>query len=328
VSKFSKVTVFSGLNNLNDITLDDKYSTLLGYTQNELELYFSAWIAYTSEKINHPQEKLLDWVRQWYNGYSWDGRNFVYNPFSILNFFEKCQFQNFWFSSGTPTFLVKMLIERNHAFQELEGYECDQSFFESYELTRLNPVSLLFQTGYLTIKETFGSLTMPMYRLNYPNLEVKESLQKHFLAEFSGFSSEKGGILIYHLLQALKSHSLHDFIGKLQELFSSIPYNMFISGREAYYQTVMYLVLSLLGVHVQCEVQTNQGRIDAIIKTDDTIYILEFKIGKAEQALTQILKKNYAKPYLSQGKKIQLLGIGFDPKKRNIHDWKTQKISG
>jgi hypothetical protein len=324
VSKFSKVSVFSGLNNLNDITLDNKYSTLLGYTQSELELNFSVWFEHACQNINLTLEKLLDWIRQWYNGYSWDGRNFVYNPFSILNFFEKCQFQNFWFSSGTPTFLVKTMVQNRLPVEQLENYESTPLLLEAWDMDQMNVPSLLFQTGYLTIKKVRdipgGGL---IYNLSYPNREVKEAFLAYMLGAYSHTPAHQSGVTVYHLRQALENNDLEKFMAILKSVYAGIPYNVSAMSGEGHYHAVFYTLLTLLGLQLHCEVQTNQGRIDDIIQTNQTIYILEFKIGKAEQALAQIIKKGYAEPYSSQGKKILLIGIGFDAKKHNIHDWKT-----
>lgn len=177
VSKFSRVSVFSGLNNLNDITMDERYATMLGYTQGELESYFQGRIEQMAAGWGISQGELLAKIREWYNGYSWQGKDFVYNPFSILQFFDKKSFDNYWFSSGTPTFLVKKIKEFDIDTERFEKYETNQFLFDSYDIDRMNVFSLLFQTGYLTvkaIKET--SSGSRIYELSYPNREVKESL--------------------------------------------------------------------------------------------------------------------------------------------------------
>lgn len=187
VSKFSRVSVFSGLNNLRDITLSGEFSTLLGWTEEDLVGYFSEAIKDLAKEKKVTYDFLLQNIKRWYNGYSWNGIDFVYNPHSILNFFKERQFDNYWFTSATPTFLIEQIRNHQTPIESFDHYETDSSIFESYDLERMNVVSLLFQTGYLTIKrieET--SLTSRAYYLSYPNTEVKESFLKHLLAEFSG----------------------------------------------------------------------------------------------------------------------------------------------
>ncbi|MCP5046551.1 MAG: AAA family ATPase, partial [bacterium] len=173
VSKFARVSIFSDLKNLNDITVGRNYATLLGYTQDELVRYFSDHIDLFSKDSGMSRQHLLEQFKLWYNGYSWDGENFLYNPFSILNLFDKNQFGNYWFATGTPTFLINHIRSRNKNIAELENVKVDDSIFESYDIDNLEVVSLLFQTGYLTIKGITLAGVRPFYTLSYPNLEVK-----------------------------------------------------------------------------------------------------------------------------------------------------------
>lgn len=195
VSKFSKVSVFSGLNNLRDITLSEEYSTLLGYTQDELELYFAGWIKAALKKLNMSKKELLGQIRDWYNGYSWNGKDSVYNPFSILNFFQESQFQNFWFSTGTPGFLIQAIKDQKEDIQGIESYEADALVFDSFEIGHLHPISLLFQSGYLTIKEIRHQYGMVSYLLSYPNREVKDSFLKYITGDLTNLAAEKAGTM-------------------------------------------------------------------------------------------------------------------------------------
>ena len=186
VSKFSKVSVFSDLNNLDDITLDKKYTTMLGYTHQELRHYFDQRLEKLETELGIKKHLILEKINLWYNGYSWDGKNFVYNPHSVLNVFKKERFDNYWFASATPTFLFKQIQTFHTPVEKLENYESDGTIFESYDIDRMNVISLLFQTGYLTIKKIDEiSLTTRMYYFSYPNMEVKESFLKHLFSEFS-----------------------------------------------------------------------------------------------------------------------------------------------
>ncbi|HLP45450.1 MAG TPA: AAA family ATPase [Candidatus Kapabacteria bacterium] len=183
VSKFSRMSIFSDLNNLNDITIDDNFSTLLGITRDELLTYFSDRIERLRETMGMTEKDFLDHLKHWYNGYSWDGRHFLYNPYSLINFFSKNRFGNYWFATGTPTFLINHIKNRKQDITMLERYEVDEFFFESYEIENLEVAAMLFQTGYLTIKEIKPVGLKAQYILSYPNEEVKESFLKHFLAD-------------------------------------------------------------------------------------------------------------------------------------------------
>jgi len=326
VSKFSRVSIFSDLNNLYDITIDDNFSTLLGLTQDELLKYFDDRIDWLSQKMKMSKNVFLENVKQWYNGYSWDGSHFLYNPHSILNFFSKNRFSNYWFASATPTFLINHMKKRKKDITALEREEVDEAIFESYDIENLEVLSMLFQTGYLTIKDIIPVGIKSKYVLSYPNEEVKESFLKHFLASYTTEETGIVGSKILDLVEAAGKDDLENFFIIIKSLFASIPSHIFIENREAYYHTVIYLVLKLLGVYIEVEVHTNKGRIDAVIETESHIYILEFKMGTSDEALSQIEERKYHEKYLSSGKSIQLIGVGFDEKEKNISDYKEKTI--
>jgi hypothetical protein len=322
VSKFSRVSVFSGLNNLRDITISEEYASILGYRQHELEFFFKDYITAAATALKQDPQFLLNTIRSWYNGYSWNGRDFVYNPYSILNFFQEKRIQNYWFGSGTPTFLIKLMQQSPKPLPEYEKYECDADVFESFEIERINPVSLLLQTGYLTIKKMYEkSVGRWRFLLDYPNLEVKESFLKHLLADLKQSYPDAVGNTIYQLLDTINKNDPDEFISILKSIFASIPYNIFMGKQEAYYHTIIYLVFGLLGTHIQAEQQTNQGRIDVVLHSNQFVYIMEFKMGKAKEALAQIQDKGYGEKYKTHNKTLIFMGIGFDAKKRNIGDW-------
>lgn len=328
VSKFSRVSIFSGLNNLNDITIDDNFATLLGYTHEELLHYFKDRLEALAQKLRIPEKDILGYLKRWYNGYSWDGSNFVYNPFSILNLFSKNRFGNYWFSSGTPTFLINHTKNKNKDIRELEKEEVDESIFESYDIENLEILSMLFQTGYLTIKEIrpIGIGIKSKYILSYPNEEVKESFLKHFLASYSIDEPGIVGNKILDLSECIRKDDLETFFTIIKSLFAAIPSHIFIKEREAYYHTVIYLVMTLLGAIIDVEVHTNKGRIDAVVKTEKNIYLFEFKMGTADHGLAQIEEMKYYERFLSSGKTIQLIGVGFNEKEKNISDYKLKQI--
>ncbi|MGA1825974.1 MAG: AAA family ATPase [bacterium] len=327
VSKFARVSVFSGLNNLNDITVDEKYSTMLGYTQDELEFNFQDRISAMKKKFNLSKRELMDEIKAWYNGYSWDGKNYLYNPFSILNLFEKMSFGNYWFSSSTPTFLVKTIKKYAVDIKKIDGYESNQLLFDSFDIDRMNIYSLLFHTGYLAIKDVKDiSLSERIFRFSYPNREVKESFIDYLLAEFAGGLPDEMGVMAYKLQDAIKEDDLEEFFYIIRSLFASIPYNIFKGENESYYHAVIYLILTLVGVRIKTEVQTNIGRIDAVIESIKNIYILEFKVGTSKQALDQIKEKRYYEKYMVSEKKIKLVGVGFNVKNRNISDYNAEEL--
>lgn len=314
VSKFSKVSVFSELNNLKDITIHPHFTTLVGYTQQEVEYYFAKRITEIAKRRGESEEELLDRIRSWYNGYSWDGKNFVYNPFSALSFFDSGQFQNYWFSTGTPTFLIKLL--RNRKQIDLEDIEVDQSVFESYNL---DTYSLLFQTGYNTIKSLgeFG-----IYTLSYPNQEVKESMLRHLIGEFRHDSPAVTTPIVIKLRKAFIDHDLDAVMTIINSLFKSIPASIFIKEKEAYYHSIVFLVFLYLGQFIEAEAHTSDGRVDAVVETDTHIYLLEFKLDEsASKALAQIHQKNYADKYKAQAKKLVGIGINFDSKTKSVDSW-------
>ncbi len=326
VSKFSRMSIFSDLNNLNDITIDDNFPTLLGLTHDELLKYFDHRIQQLSQKMRIPKNELLEHIKDWYNGYSWDGCHFLYNPHSILNFFSKNRFGNYWFASATPSFLINHIKNRKKDIRSLEKEEVDEAIFESYDIENLEVISMLFQTGYLTIKDIKPVGIKSQYVLSYPNEEVKESFLKHFLADYTTEETGIVGSKILDLVEAARKDDLENFFIIIKSLFAAIPSHIFIKDREAYYHTIIYLILKLLGVNIKVEDHTNKGRIDAVIETETNIYVMEFKMGTSDEALVQIERMKYHEKYLSSGKSIQLIGIGFDEEEKNISNYKVKPV--
>jgi len=319
VSKFSKVSIFSELNNLTDLTIHPKFTTLVGYTQEELEHYFEEGFQELTGALAPTKAKLLAKIKEWYNGYSWDGENFVYNPFSILSFFGAGKFRNFWFTTGTPTFLIKLLKKRQ--LIDLTQIEVDQGAFESYDIENLDTFPLLFQTGYLTIKseEEFGIFT-----LDYPNKEVKESMLRHLIGTFRDDSPARTTPIVIKLRKAFLENDYKKIITIINSLFKSIPSHIFIKEKEAYYHSVVFLVFQYLGQFIDAEVNTSDGRIDAVVQTDTHVYIVEFKLDEsADIAIQQIQEKGYGEKYQALEKQVVGLGINFSSTTKSVADWKT-----
>ncbi len=319
VSKFARVSIFSGLNNLDDITIDSRFATIVGLTQEEVENAFPDYLAEFQQHAGYSREELLELIRFWYNGYSWDGLTRLYNPFSLLNLFAKMEFGNYWFATGTPTFLMKTFREQQIDISTLEQQRLGLPAFDTYDIAHLEMTALLFQTGYLTIKgfkkARYGAKS---YILSYPNFEVQESLLTYLLADFSGEPAPKVQPLHEEMYTYLEEEKLDAFIQLMQSLISGIPYPLHIK-EEAYYHSLFYMILKLLGADVDAEVLTDKGRVDGVLEYDDLIYIIECKYGESgrkmetltKNALKQIHDKKYYEPFLNSGKKILLLGIGF-----------------
>jgi len=320
VSKFSRAGVFSDLNNLNDITMDSNYCDILGITEDELEKYFHDYINVCANELGIAYDEMKEKIRDHYNGYRFSRKNLkVYNPFSILNFFSKREIKNYWFESGTPTFLIKLIKDKNFFLPQAENLIVKESIFSTYELENLNPSALLFQTGYLTIKDY--DFETNEYVLSYPNKEVKysflEILYKSYVYE------DNGENLYLKLGRYLRAGDVESFIETAKSIFAGISYSVGSKLNEANFHTLFYLMVNAGGTPAEMELLTCEGRIDMVVETKDRIYIMEFKCNQsAEKAIEQIKDKNYAEKFKNKSKEIILLGINFDIEKRNKAEWK------
>lgn len=320
VSKFSKVSLFSDLNNLEDITLAYYSGTLTGYTQAELEQYFEEELNHLAAREELDYSALLAKVKLWYNGYLWGGKEKVYNPFSILNLAKQRSFANFWWATGTPTFLIKYLKkEFQYNIETIEvGYDMEESY--TLENIALNP--LLFQTGYLTIHE-YKKIDR-LFVLGYPNLEVKDAMHRYLLAAFTERDKGESQALFSHIRQSLEAGKLEQLISLINTLFSTIPHQIFQQKQEAFFHAVLHLSFSGVGLLTESEVSTSQGRVDTVVHTERCIYIMEFKLDEsADSALKQIQEKRYGSPFLNQGKEVMAIGINFSSTKKTVEEWKA-----
>jgi hypothetical protein len=316
ISKFSRVSVFSVLNSLNDITLDDRYSTICGYTQEELEYYFPEHILDTANYQNLTREKLLKLIKSWYDGYSWDGKSAVYNPFSTLCFFDKRAFDNYWFSSGTPSFLVELIKKRNDLMPVLSPVTMGSSAYNSWDPDSISEIPLLFQTGYLTVKKLeLDNDRVPLYTLGSPNKEVSISMQEHLMAAYTSSSIDQVDNLRRAMQQQILLNDATGLENSFKKLLAHVPYQL--DGKsEAYYHSIFLIAMNLLGFNVQGEISTNRGRIDAVWEQSGQVVVAELKYGagkKAEallaEALAQIHDRRYYEKYA--GNEVKLLGIAF-----------------
>jgi hypothetical protein len=313
VSKFSKVSLFSGLNNLKDITVDKRYSSVCGYTDEDVDTVFAAELPGLDREL----------IRQWYNGYNWTGES-VYNPFDLLLLFDNREFRPYWFETGTPTFLVDVLTERRVRLPDLERLQAPESLLSAFEVGDISTEALMFQTGYLTIDSVRRIGAFAQYRLRYPNLEVRASLSGAMLQRLRPNPAEYGAqsTKLYDLLLA------NDFAG-LESLFTaffaSIPHDWFrnnpIAQYEGYYASVFYAYFASLGLDIVPEESSNAGRLDMAVRFNGQVYLFEFKVVELEPegaALEQIKKRGYADKYRDRNEPIHLIGVEFSREQRKV----------
>ncbi|TAE19547.1 MAG: AAA family ATPase, partial [Bacteroidetes bacterium] len=324
VSKFAKVSVFSDLNNLNDISLDEDYSNIVGFTQAELETDFAPEIKALAARNNRTESEFLAEIKHWYNGYSWGGLDTVYNPFSLLNFFAgKGSFRNFWFSTGTPTWLVKELQDKK--MYDVEGIQSDETILSNFDYYHINPSTLLFQTGYLTIKHY--DTKRQLYTLGYPNEEVRVSFMIHLSNAYRSDYQGQALPIAAGLEEALNNGDVAEAMQIINVVFSTIPYDLWQRENEHFYHALIHLTFTLLGVYVQSEVHTSRGRCDAVVQTKDYIYAFEFKLDKtAQEALDQIAAKGYLAPYAQSGKQCVAVGANFSTPLKAVESWLTAEV--
>jgi hypothetical protein len=308
VSKFSKVSIFSDLNHLKDITISTDYSTMLGYTETEIEYYFHARIQQIADYQALTYEQCFEKMRLWYNGYSWHkGRNKVYNPTSVLNFLEDKEFKNYWFETGTPTFLINLLSDK--FIYNIENLEVSEKRLGSFNLENIDDITLLFQTGYLTIQAEDDGI----YTLSYPNLEVRDSMTHYLLAAYTHQQDLKP--TARDMFRCFAKRDFEQLMHLLNSMLGEIPYQIFDAKQEKYYHAVIFLTFRLLGYYAQAEPSVSKGRIDAVVETVDGIFIFEFKVnGTIEDAMTQIHKNKYYQRYIASSKDIYLLAVVFQDK--------------
>jgi len=314
VSAFSKVSIFSDLNNLDNLTLSPWAHTLLGLTHQELERFFPEQIA----RVN------VEKLKEWYNGYCWGGDTRVYNPFSILRFFKDGQhYQNYWFETGTPTFLVKEM--KRQQFFDIEHTAAASSSLLNFDLQRLQPLPVLFQTGYLTIERYVEDDLL--YILRYPNREVKHSMQEILLNEYLDFPVEGATPRVVNLRNALRNKDIALTVEIINAAFAEIPAEHWAGQNEHFYHAVTHLMFSMLGTYIQSEVNSSKGRCDAVVQTADTIYAFEFKLDKsADEALRQVHERGYLAPYAHSGKTRIAVGINFSSQEKQVTDWKREIV--
>ncbi len=322
VSKFSKVSLFSGLNNLKDITLDPRYSAICGYTDQELDEVFAAELPGLDRQA----------IRDWYNGYNWLGKESVYNPFDVLLLFDCHEFDSWWFETGSPTFLIDMLVKRGVSPLKLDGMFADKKLLSTFDVDDMATEALLFQTGYLTIKDVDQDEDGTDYRLGYPNREVRLSLNKALLEQLTGRSTHSADAK--RLRELLAAGNTDGLEAHLKAFYDNIPYewhtNTNMARFEGYFASVFYahFAAALGSATITVEDSSSRGRADLTVRLAERVYIFEFKVVEragAGAAMAQLRERNYANKYQMLGKSIHLVAVEFSSESRNLVGFKAER---
>ena len=325
VTKFSQVSVFSDLNQLNDISMDYDYGTICGITHQELISNFDPEIELLAKVNAMSKKETIEQMTRQYDGYHFHPyAEGVYNPFSVLNAFFKKEFGNYWFQTGTPTFLVNLLKKADYDIRTLmDGVEATASTFTEYRAEANNPIPLIYQSGYLTIKNF--DKRFKIYTLGFPNDEVRYGFLNFLVPFYTPITDDKKNFYIGNFIQELEKGEVTPFMHRFEAFFADIPYEL-NDKTERHYQVIVYLIFKLMGQFTQAEVHSAKGRADAIVQTPDYIYIFEFKLnGTAEEALKQIDEKGYAEPFKSDKRKLLKVGVEFSAETRNVSRWLVEE---
>lgn len=320
VTKFGKVSVFSDLNNLIDLSMDRRYIDICGITEKEIHDNLEVELHELAEVQGMTYEETCQELKECYDGYHFTYNAIgLYNPFSILNTFAKMEFGSYWFETGTPTYLVELLKRDHYDLHRLAHEQTDVDVLNSIDSTSKNPIPVIYQSGYLTIKDynkEFG-----IYRLGFPNREVEEGFVKYLLPFYANVDKVESPFQIVQFVEEIRKGECDAFFRRLQSFFSDTPYEL-VRDLELHYQNVLFIVFKLIGFYVKAEYHTSEGRIDLVLQTDQYIYIMEFKLeGTAEEALRQIEEKKYAQPFAMDARRLFKVGVNFSNKTRNIEKW-------
>lgn len=328
VSKIGKISILSDLNMLNDLTLHEKFTTLLGYTEKELRHYFVEYITEAARREEMTEEALLAEIKFYYNGYSWDGieTNKVYNPFSIVNYFQNFDFRNYWFDTGTPTILIRGARQNQLSLNDLDKLEVTGELLGNADLKHFYSISLLFQAGYLSIKEVRKAKGGRNYRLGFPNEEVKKSFASHLLTEYIGKDWGYVDTTISHQLKlCIENEDWEKMFRIFPPVIESTSYNVnkFVEG---YFHTIMHVLVYSTGLVTFSELESQQGRLDMVTATYTAVVIFEFKQNEsAAAAIAQIKEKGYDKRFYLSGLRLFLVGINFLSSEKRINDIKVEQ---
>ena len=320
VTKFSKISIFSDLNNLQDISMDERFAAICGITEEELYDVFEEDIRLLGEHNGMSEEETRKALKDSYDGYHFTANcPDLYNPFSLLNAFSSKELGSYWFETGTPTFLIQLLKQGHYNLYNLYHEQVSKDMLGDIDNVGGNPLPMLYQSGYLTLKgydREFGT-----YTLGFPNREVAEGFNRHLLLGYAKVPSGNPTFQIQNFVLEVRRGDTDAFLQRLQSFFADTPYEL-ARDLELHYQNVLFIVFKLLGFYVQVEYHTSRGRIDLVLKTADYIYVMEFKLeGTAEEALQQIEDKHYALPFATDQRRVYKVGVNFSKDRRNIEKW-------
>lgn len=320
VTKFGKVSVFSDLNNLDDISMWNEYIDICGINDKELHENLEPELHEFADAQGMTYDNFCDKLKEYYDGYHFTHNSIgIYNPFSLLNAFKRKEFGSYWFETGTPTYLVKLLKKHHYDLERMAHEETDAQVLNSIDSESTNPIPVIYQSGYLTIKgydEEFG-----IYSLGFPNREVEEGFVRFLLPFYANTNKVEAPFEIQKFVREVREGDYDAFFRRLQSFFADTPYEL-VRDLEVHFQNVLFIVFKLVGFYVKAEYHTSQGRIDLLLQTDKYIYVMEFKLnGTAEEALQQINDKQYALPFQTDARKLFKIGINFSTATRNIEKW-------
>ena len=321
VTKFGKVSVFSDLNNLNDISMDAAFFDICGITENELRTNFEIEVAELADKLGKSVDETYTALRENYDGYHFCEEKLpgVYNPFSLLNAFYKGNIGAYWFETGTPTYLMELLKMHQYNLSRIEKEEVVCDVLNSVDIASTNPLPVIYQSGYLTIKgydPDFG-----LYHLGFPNREVKQGFVRFLIPSYTNVDAVGSAFEISRFVRSLRAGDIEGFMERLQSFLSACPYEL-EPEQERHFQSVMFILTALCGYHVQIEEHTNKGRMDMTVQTKDYVYIFEVKFNKsAEEALAQIDEKGYAERFQNDERTLMKIGVNYSTAERNINEW-------
>lgn len=325
VTKFSKVSIFSDLNNLMDISFDKRYAELCGITENEIHTWLEEDLYDLAANTNMSYEQVCTSLKERYDGYHFtEDSNGLYNPFSLLNTFARMKFGNYWFETGTPSYLAQLLKQNKYNLTRLSNEVVTNDLLNGIDTLANSPIPVLYQSGYLTIKDYNSRFNV--YTLGFPNKEVEEGFISYLLPYYAHVQPAESAFQIMSFIDEIEKGKIEAFFLRLQSFFADTPYEM-IRDLELHYQNVLFILFKLLGFYTEAEYHTSEGRIDLLVKTGKFIYLMEFKLeGTAEEALAQINEKHYAIPFQADGRRIFKIGVNFSSKTRNIQKWIVEEI--
>ena len=320
VTKFGKVSVFSDLNNLDDISMRNQYIDICGISDQELHDNLETELHELADVKEVTYEDVCAKLQEYYDGYHFTHNSIgMYNPFSLLNTFKYKEFGSYWFETGTPTYLVELLKKHHYDLRRMAHEETSAAVLNSIDSASDNPIPVIYQSGYLTIKGYDSDFHI--YNLAYPNGEVRQGFIESLLPSYVHLSGENSTFYVVSFIRDLRKGDIESCLERTRSFFASIP-NDLENKTEKHYQTIFYLLFRLMGQYVETEVKTAVGRADAVVKMKDAIYVFEFKFdGTPEEALTQIDSKQYAVPYQADGRKVVKIGVNFDSATRTIGEW-------